>query len=237
MTQLSIIIPIYNESASWREVLARVLAADGCGLSREVILVDDASTDGTTEELRSLAAKERQGVKVCFHPVNRGKGAALRTGFDAARGQWVLIQDADLEYSPDDYPALLGPLIRDEADVVYGSRFACGRRGGALANYCANRFLTGLSNLTTGLRLTDMETCYKVFRRELLSGIELREERFGIEPELTAKFARRRARFVEVPISYAPRTQEEGKKIGFGDGVSAIRCIVQYGIMDRIRHR
>jgi glycosyltransferase involved in cell wall biosynthesis len=200
-----------------------------------VILVDDGSTDGTAEELQSLAAEGREDVTVCFHQANRGKGAALRTGFDAAVGTWVLVQDADLEYSPADYPALLAPLIADEADAVYGCRFVKGGARGSLANYLANRFLTRLANLVMGVRLRDMETCYKAFRRELLDGVELREERFGIEPELTATFARRRARFVETPISYAPRTHAEGKKIGFFDGLSAIRCIFRYGIFARWR--
>ncbi len=230
MIDLSIVIPVYNESASWQEVLDRVRSADVLGLRREVILVDDGSTDGTTGELDALAQSHPLNVRVCFHEVNRGKGAALRTGFAAACGRWVLVQDADLEYTPDDYPALLSPLVADEADAVYGCRFVKGGRKGSLANYMANRFLTKLSNLTLGLRLRDMETCYKVFRRELLDGVELREERFGIEPELTAVFVRKRARIVEIPISYAPRTHAEGKKIGFLDGLSAIRCILRYGL-------
>jgi len=173
-------------------------------------------------------------VKVLFHDRNRGKGAALRTGLAAADGDVVVVQDADLEYDPQDYPRLLAPILEGRAEVVYGSRFAAGRPAGSLlSSYLANRFLTALSNLTTGLGLTDMETCYKVIRREVLAGIRIEQDRFGFEPEITAKIARWGAKVVEVPISYQGRTHKEGKKIGWKDGLKAIWCILKYGLFRR----
>ena len=225
---LSIVIPIYNERDTWRELVGRVEDVDLGGVRRQLILVDDCSTDGTRAQLEAFAA-ERPDVIVRFHPANAGKGAALRTGFAAATGDFVVVQDADLEYDPRDFPALLEPLLSGQADVVYGSRFS--GRGGARGNwrnYLANRFLTALSNLTTGLRLTDMETCYKMLRRQVLGRVSLEQDRFGFEPEITAKLAALGVRIVERPIRYVPRTAEEGKKIGLTDGLEAIACILKY---------
>ena len=203
-------------------------AVDLGEVQSQIILVDDCSTDGTRAQLQAFAA-ERADAVVKFHEVNRGKGAALRTGFQAATGDFVVIQDADLEYDPGDYPALLEPLLAGRADVVYGSRFLNKpREKGYLRNYLANRFLTGLSNLMTGLKLTDMETCYKMFKREVLQSLELEQDRFGFETEITARLAAAGATVIEIPISYAPRTSEEGKKIGFSDGLNAIGCIFKY---------
>ncbi len=238
---LSIVIPVYNERDTWRDLLARVLAVDLGRWGRQVLLVDDGSTDGTREQLREFADAPPEGgtaagvdFRVVFHERNRGKGAALRTGFAAAGGDVVIIQDADLEYDPADYPRLLAPVAAGEADVVYGSRFRAGRsRKGYLKNYLANRFLTALSNLTTGLGLTDMETCYKVFRRGVIQSVRLEQDRFGFEPEVTAKVAKLGVRVREVPIAYHARTHEEGKKIGWRDGLKAIWCILKYGLRSR----
>jgi len=237
---LSVVIPVYNERDTWRELLGRVEAAELPGLARQVVLVDDCSRDGTREQLRQFADEARAAGKidgtgldryrVLFHERNRGKGAALRTGFAAAEGDLVIVQDADLEYDPCDYARLVGPLLDGRADVVYGSRFRGGQPKGYLKNYAANRLLTFLSNLTTGWRLTDMETCYKMFRRDVLARLRLEQDRFGFEPEVTAKLARAGARVVELPISYRPRGHEEGKKIGWRDGLRAIWCILKYGL-------
>ncbi|MDY7009255.1 MAG: glycosyltransferase family 2 protein [Planctomycetota bacterium] len=224
---LSIVVPVCNERDTWREVLARLEDVDLGRIERQIILVDDGSTDGTTEQLRAFAA-DRPDVVVKFHPHNRGKGAALRTGFAAATGDFVIVQDADLEYDPSDFPSLLEPLLADQADVVYGSRFTTGRSGAKISNYLANRFLTWLSNRTTDLGLADMETCYKMFRRAVLERIDLCEDRFGFEPEITAKVASLGVRLCQRPISYSPRTVLEGKKIGLTDGIEAIRCIFRY---------
>ena len=194
-----------------------------------MVLVDDFSTDGTRDVLRTL--ERRENVRVLYHPVNRGKGAALRTGFAAATCDMVLIQDADLEYDPADYPNLLAPLLIGRADAVFGSRFLGGtHRVLYFWHYLANRFLTLLSNVFTGLNLTDMEVCYKVFKRDVLDRMDLVCDRFGIEPELTAKVARQRVRVYEVPVSYYGRTYDEGKKIGWRDGVAAIYWIVRFGL-------
>jgi glycosyltransferase involved in cell wall biosynthesis len=224
---LSIVIPVYNERKTLLEILRRVVAVPG---NKEIILVDDGSTDGTREMLH-LLEKEPE-FRIFYHDVNRGKGAALKTGFLQAHGDIVLVQDADLEYDPCDYPRLVEPILKNQADVVYGSRFldaAAGRPGGFL-HRVANRVLTRMSNLFTGLGLTDMETCYKVFRREVLQAIapRLKQERFGIEPELTAKVARAACRVREVSIGYQRRTYQDGKKIGWRDGVKALWCIVRY---------
>lgn len=235
---LSIVIPVYNEKDTWRDLLGRVLAVELAGWRKEIVLVEDGSSDGTREQLERFAAEHERApadadpvYRVVLHEQNRGKGAALRTGFAHVTGEVVIIQDADLEYDPQDYPAVLAPFDDPRVQVVYGSRFAESRsRKGYLANYLANRFLTGLSNLTTGQSLTDMETCYKAFRREVIQAIDLEQDRFGFEPEVTAKISKRGIAICEVPISYNARTREEGKKIGFADGLQAIRCIVRYAL-------
>jgi glycosyltransferase involved in cell wall biosynthesis len=226
--KLSIVVPVYNEAATLAELVRQVCAVD-VGLEKELILVDDCSKDGTRAVLEKLQA-EHPEWKCCFHPVNRGKGAALRTGFAAATGDFVIIQDADLEYDPRDYKLLLGPLLDGHADVVYGSRFLGGgpHRVVFFWHYMGNRLLTTLSNMMTDLNLTDMEVCYKVFRREVLQRIELKEDRFGFEVEITAKVARAKCRIYEVPISYYGRSYEEGKKITWRDGVRALWCILKY---------
>ncbi len=233
---LSVVMPAYNERATIHEVLRRVLGAPVDSI--EIVVVDDGSTDGTRELLtRGVALDPR--VRVVLHDVNQGKGAALRTGFREARGLFVVVQDADLEYDPDELPALLEPLQRGLADVVYGSRFAGGHAHRVLYYWhsVGNRALTTLSNMVTDLNLTDMETCYKVFRREVLDEIDLKENRFGIEPELTAKIAQLGARVYEVPISYHGRTYAEGKKIGLKDAVRALYCIMRYGVPARLARR
>jgi glycosyltransferase involved in cell wall biosynthesis len=225
---LSVVIPCYNERSTIREVVRRV---QRLGLHREIIVVDDASDDGTADVLDELA--ESADVRVFRHLENRGKGAALRTAFRAARGEVVLIQDADLEYDPAEYPRLLAPIERGEADVVYGSRYLeNSRQDPSWLHRAGNRLLTAGSNWLTGQRLTDMETCYKVFRRELLDDLPLCQNRFGFEPELTAKLARRGVRIHEVPIRYRSRGYEEGKKIGLRDGFNALYCIVRYAWAD-----
>ena len=223
---LSIVIPVYNEEKTLRQVVQQVQSVE-LPLAREIILVDDASRDGSRAIIESLAG---DGIRAFFHAVNQGKGAALRTGFAQARGEIVLIQDADLEYDPHEYPKLLAPILADKADVVYGSRFVGSEAHRVLYfwHMVGNRFLTLLSNMLTNLNLTDMETCYKVFRREVLAGIAIREDRFGFEPEITAKVARQRLRIYEVGISYSGRTYQEGKKIGWRDGLRALYCIVRY---------
>ena len=232
MPLLSIVVPAYNERATVAELLDRVAAAPlPPGVEREIVVVDDHSTDGTRELLRELAGRGSPAFRLVEQERNQGKGAALRAGFAAATGELILIQDADLEYDPRDYPRLLQPILDGEADVVYGSRFLGGpHRVLFYWHYLGNRLLTTLSNMLTDLNLTDMETCYKVFRRELLAGLTLRSNRFGIEPELTARFAQRRARIYEVPISYHGRTYAEGKKIGWRDGFAAIWAILRYNL-------
>ena len=229
---LSIVIPVFNEEKTIREIVRKVCDV---GITKELILVDDASTDASANELKLLAAEfsdDKNEFVILAHEKNRGKGAALRTGFEAACGDIIIVQDADLEYDPAEYPRLIWPIVNDEADVVYGSRFLGDHPHRVLyySHYVANWFLTMLSNLTTNLNLTDMETCYKVFRREVLKEIlpKLRQDRFGFEPEITSKIARRKLRVYEVAISYHGRTYAEGKKIGLKDAFNAMWCIGWY---------
>jgi glycosyltransferase involved in cell wall biosynthesis len=228
---VSIVIPCYNEVSTLEPLVDAVLAAPV--ESMEVILVDDGSSDGSGELIRDKLAG--RVAKVVYHERNRGKGAALRSGFAAASGDIVLVQDADLEYDPRDYPKLLGPILEGRADVVFGSRFAAGEPHRVLYFWhsVANRLLTLLSNMLTDLNLTDMEVCYKVFRREVLQRIAIEEERFGFEPEITAKVARLGCRIYEVGVSYAGRTYSEGKKIGWRDGLRAVWCILKYNLLRR----
>jgi glycosyltransferase involved in cell wall biosynthesis len=240
---VSLVIPVFNEVRTLAELLRRVVAVD---FPKELIIVDDCSTDGSREWLEQL---ERDGlaalgltatphnenrVRVIFQPRNQGKGAALRQGFEAATGALVVIQDADLEYDPRDLPRLIKPILDGNADVVFGSRFTGEtRRVLYFWHAVVNQGLTLLSNMTSGLNLTDMETCYKAFRREVLLSFTLKEDRFGIEPELTARVGRANVRVYEVPISYFGRTYEEGKKIGWKDGVRALYAIGKYGVLRR----
>ncbi len=236
MPKLSVVIPCYNELATLERVVDRVRATPVKDV--EIVVVDDCSTDGTRDLLRDKL--EAVVDRVVYHARNQGKGAALRTGFDAATGEIVLIQDADLEYDPKEYPRLLGPILDGQADVVFGSRFSGGDAHRVLYfwHYLGNRFLTLLSNAFTNLNLTDMEVCYKVFRREVLQQIRIEEDRFGFEPEITAKVARLGCRVFEVGISYSGRTYDEGKKIGWRDGVRAFYCIVRYSpVGQRARQR
>ncbi|MGD8382975.1 MAG: glycosyltransferase family 2 protein [Syntrophobacterales bacterium] len=227
--RLSVVIPVYNEVETIKEIVSRVQAVD---LEKEIIIVDDASTDGTRELLQEDTFS-LENIRVLYHDHNQGKGAALRTGFESATGDIVIIQDADLEYDPREYPVLLEPILDGRADIVYGSRFLGGpHRVLFFWHYLGNKFLTLLSNAMTNLNLTDMETCYKVFRREVLSGIQLKSNRFGFEPEFTAKIAKKDFRIYETPISYSGRTYAEGKKIGWKDGVKAIVAILWFRFFD-----
>lgn len=237
--KLSVIIPVYNEANTLRTVLRRILEAP---FSKELVIVDDCSTDGTTQILHDLVADQSAimpddrlapfELKILFHQQNRGKGAAIRTALEAVSGNVTLIQDADLEYNPAEYPQLLEPILAGQADVVYGSRFlGSPHRVLFFWHTVGNKMLTLLSNVLTNLNLTDMETCYKVFRTEIIKEMRLCSNRFGIEPEITAKVARQNVRIYEVPISYAGRTYAEGKKINWKDGISALWAIVRYNLV------
>ncbi len=263
--KLSIVIPIFNEVASLKELLQQIAAVE-IGMKKELILVDDFSTDGTRAILKDIEAVQEDShklakylttpqtplkvnaspnseqpeskplrestpeisVSVFYHNVNKGKGATLRTGFQHVTGEITLIQDADLEYDPNDYPKLLRPILDGKADAVYGSRFMVGRQKGLLRSYLANQFLTTLANIVNGTKLTDMETCYKVIRTAILKEIPLNSDRFGFEPEITAKLAKRKCKIVEVPITYRGRDYHEGKTIGWKDGVAAIFHIFRF---------
>ncbi len=228
--KLSVVMPVYNERATLREVVARVLAVP---LDIELICVDDGSQDGSREILAELGERYPQ-MRIILQPKNMGKGAALRRGIQESTGEFVIIQDADLEYDPAEYTRLLGPLIQGQADVVYGSRFigAAPHRVLYFWHSVGNRILTLLSNALTNMNMSDMETCYKVFRREILQAIPLEEDRFGFEPEITVKIAKRRLRVYEVGISYWGRTYEEGKKIGWKDGFRALWCLFKYTLKE-----
>ena len=232
---LTVVMAVFNERATVLNTIAAVRAAPVDSL--EIIVVDDCSTDGTREELTSALSGADDVTLIC-HDRNRGKGAALRSGFASARGRFVLIQDADNEYDPKDYPVLLKPLLDGQADVVFGSRFLGGpHRVLYYWHSVANTILTHISNMVTDLNLTDMETCYKVFRRDVLEQLDLREDRFGIEPEITTKVAQLGVRVFEVPISYNGRTYAEGKKIGIKDAFRAVYCIFRYGMGGRLNPR
>ncbi|MDZ7360173.1 MAG: glycosyltransferase family 2 protein [candidate division KSB1 bacterium] len=226
MPLLSVVVPVYNEIRTIPEILRRIKRVE---IDKEIIVVDDGSTDGTREILKAM---NDPALRIIFHERNRGKGAALRTGIQVARGDIVIIQDADLEYNPAEYPRLIKPILEGNADVVYGSRFmgASEHRVLFFWHYVGNKLLTLLSNMFTDLNLSDIETGYKVFRRELIQSLRLEEQRFGFEPEVTAKIAKKRCRIYEVGISYYGRTYEEGKKIKLKDGLRALWCIIKYKI-------
>jgi glycosyltransferase involved in cell wall biosynthesis len=225
--KLSVVIPAYNEKDTIREIVSRVRVTP---YDKEIVIVDDFSRDGTRDILKEM--EQDPDIRIFYHPENRGKGAALRTGFKQATGDIVIVQDADLEYDPAEYPQLLDPILSGKADVVYGSRFAGGpHRVLYFWHSVANRFLTLSSNMLTNLNLTDMETCYKVFRREVIQKVNIVSNRFGVEPELTAKIARMNVRVYEVPISYHGRRYSEGKKIGWKDAVNALYCIIKFWIV------
>lgn len=227
--KLSVVIPVYNEAGTIRQIVMRVQSVP---LTKEIIIVDDCSTDGTVNLLKEIEA-QYDNVKICYHGQNRGKGAALRTGFACVGGDVVIIQDADLEYNPREYPVLLEPILDGRADVVYGSRFLGGpHRVLFFWHYVGNKFLTLLSNALSNINLTDMETCYKAFRKEVLQNMPLKSNRFGFEPEFTMKVAKRKYRIYEVPISYSGRTYEEGKKITWKDGLVAIYTILRFRLFD-----
>lgn len=226
--KLSVIMPVYNEKDTIARITERVLAVP---VDKELVIVDDWSTDGTRDLLKGL--ESREGIKVLYHPHNLGKGAAIRTGIRECTGDIVIIQDADLEYSPEEYPKLIEPIVRGSADVVYGSRFYGTHRVFMVWHYLGNKFLTAMTNILYNTMLTDMETCYKVFRAEVIKGMNLRSNRFDIEPEITAKvFKNRKLRVYEMPITYDGRDYHEGKKIGFKDIMPAIWAIIKYRFAD-----
>lgn len=230
MSKLSIVVPVYNEAMMISQAIEKIQKVGLGGLEKEIIIVDDYSTDGTKEELSKF--KSVNNIKILYHDKNSGKGAALRTGFDAVTGDFVIVQDADLEYDPQDYPRLLKPLLDDKADVVYGSRFTGTEphRVFFFWHYFGNWFLTALSNIMTNLNLTDTESCYKAFRSGILRQIKLKEDRFGFDPEFTAKISKLKLRIYEVGISYFGRTYAEGKKINWKDGLVVIWCILKYNL-------
>jgi len=232
---VSILIPIYNEKSFLKRCVTKVLQAPlPCGLGREIILIDDASTDGTKDVIHKLATEYPDSIRPFFQSKNMGKGVAIRIGIEQAEGRYIIFQDSDLEYDPNEYTVLLKPILEGHADVVYGSRFLP-REMTRVLNYhhaLRNKFLTHLSNLLTGLNLTDMETCYKVFKTDVLKTIPIRSNRFGIEPEITAKIAKRNCALYEVPISYYGRTYTDGKKVNWKDGISAICTIFKYWLID-----
>jgi glycosyltransferase involved in cell wall biosynthesis len=230
--KLSVVIPVYNEKET---ILALISRVNNVPLEKEIIIIDDRSTDGTREILKNFS---HTSTKILFHETNQGKGAALRTGFSQVQGDIVIIQDADLEYNPEEYPVLIGPILDGHADAVFGSRFAGGPHRVLLFwHYVGNKLLTTLSNMFTNINLTDMETCYKAFRAALLPQFTIESNRFGIEPEITAKFARLRCRIYEVPISYSGRDYTEGKKIGWKDGLAAIYWIIYYNLKKSLHHK
>ena len=223
--KISVVVPVYNEKNTIREIVRRIQQVS---LEKEIIIVDDYSTDGTREILKGM---EENTLKILFHDKNQGKGAALRTGFQEVIGDIVIIQDADLEYNPQEYSILIQPILEGKADAVYGSRFSGGPHRVLLFwHYVGNKFLTTLSNMFTNLNLTDMETCYKAFRSSLLKNIDIKSKRFGFEPEITAKLAKLKCRIYEVPISYSGRDYSEGKKINWKDGIAAFFWIIRYNI-------
>jgi len=227
--KLSIVIPVYNEKKTIQEIIGRVQAVE-VGLAKEIIVVDDFSQDGTRQILEKL---NEPNLKVLFHSKNLGKGAALRTGFSQAEGDILLIQDADLEYDPREYPRLLEPILDGRADAVYGSRFLGGpHRVLFFWHYLGNKILTTFCNILSNLNLTDIETCYKLFKKEILNSIKLKSKRFGFEPEITLKLAKLKCRIYEVPISYSGRDYSEGKKIGWKDGIAAFFHIIRFKFFD-----
>ena len=229
--KLSIVIPVYNEKDLVIDVLKKVNEIKIDNVDIEIIAVDDCSTDGTREILEKEGNKYVD--KIIYHKVNQGKGAALKTGFKEITGDVAIVQDADFEYDPMEIPSVVKPIFDGEADVVYGSRFLAGQSLGYKQNQLANKVLTGLSNFMTGLKVTDMETCYKAFKADFIKNIDIREKRFGFEPEITAKVSRKKLKLVEVPIHYYPRTKEEGKKINVKDGFRALYCIAKYKFSDK----
>jgi glycosyltransferase involved in cell wall biosynthesis len=228
---VSVVIPVYNEERTLHLIISKVLARPEVA---EIVIVNDCSTDGTWNAMQELAKQDTR-IRILTHEVNQGKGAALRTAFQHVNSEIIIIQDADLEYDPDEYPSLLRPILIGKADVVFGSRFLGSgmRRVLYYWHFLGNQFLTQLSNMFTNLTLTDMETCYKVFRKEVIKKIKIEENRFGFEPEITAKLAKIKISIYEVPISYYGRTYEEGKKIDWKDGVHAILCIIKYNLFRR----